>query len=76
MKEGTMSKQMIYTTMAVWVTLVAALVGFGLSSEVLPVTLGTGVLALVIGLMPPAILLKLCGSGEPQTVAQMLRERP
>lgn len=67
-----MSTQMIYTTIGGWLTLVAAVVGFGLISGA-PVKMGTTALALVVGFMPPVILLKLFGSPEPQTVAQLLR---
>ena len=70
-----MSTQMIYTTIGVWLAIVASVVVFGLVSG-MSVTLGTSVLALVVAFMPPAILLKLVGGDEPQTVAQLLKERP
>jgi hypothetical protein len=70
-----MSTQMIYTAIGVWLVIVAAAVGFGVFSW-LPMTMGTTALALVVALMPPAILLKLCWGAEPQTVAQLLKGRP
>lgn len=70
-----MSRQKIYITIGVWLAIVAAVVGFGLLSGG-PVTMGTSALALVVALMPPAILLKLCWGVEPQTIAQLLKGRP
>lgn len=70
-----MSTQMICTAIGVWLAVVAAVAGFGLLSGV-PATLATSALALVVGFMPPVILLKLCWGTEPQTVAQLLKGRP
>lgn len=70
-----MSTQMIYTTIGVWLAIVAAVVGFSLLSGA-PVTMGTSALAVVVAVIPPAILLKLFWGPEPQTVAQILKGRP
>lgn len=70
-----MSTQMIYTAIGVWLAIVAAAVGFSVLWGV-PMTMATSALALVVALMPPAILLKLCWGAEPQTVAQLLKGRP
>lgn len=70
-----MSTQMIYTAIGVWLAIVAAAVGVAVLWGV-PMTLATSALALVLALMPPAILLKLCWGAEPQTVAQLLKGRP
>ena len=70
-----MSRRMIYRSIGVWLAIVGAVGIFGLLSGV-PVTLSTSALVLAVSLTPPAILLKLCWGGEPQTVAQLLKERP
>jgi hypothetical protein len=70
-----MSTQMICTTIGVWLAIVAAVVGFALLSGV-PVTMATSALVLLVGFLPPAILLKLCWGAEPKTVAQLLKGRP
>jgi hypothetical protein len=70
-----MSTQMICTAIGLWLAMVTAVAGFGLFWGV-PATLATSALAVVVGFMPPAILLKLCWATEPQTVAQLLKGRP
>lgn len=53
-----MSTWMIYSTIGVWFTLVAALGGSAAYAGV-HVTLGTGAVVLAVGLMPPAMMLRL-----------------
>jgi len=52
------STLMIYSSMGVWFAMVAALVVFAAFAGV-HVTLGTSAVALAIGLMPPAMMLRL-----------------
>ncbi len=66
-----MSTRMLYSSIGVWFAIVAAVAGLGPLSGA-PITIGTGVLALVVGLVPPAIMLKLWGGAPPQTVAELL----
>jgi hypothetical protein len=66
-----MSTQMMYSTIGVWFAIVAAGAGIGVLSGV-PVTLSSGALVLFMGLVPPAIVLKLFGGAEAQTIAQIL----
>jgi hypothetical protein len=73
-REGMMSTQMVYTSIGVWLAIVAAVVGFGLFSGV-PMTMGMGSVAMVVGFMLPAILLMLRWGAGPQTVAQPLKGR-
>lgn len=73
-REAAMSRQMIYRTTGVWLAVVAAITSLALVSGA-SMTTGTAALVLAVGLVPPAILLKLWGGSQPQTVAQMLRDR-
>ena len=69
-----MSRQMIYGMTGVWLTAVVAIAGFGWGSGV-SMTIGTATLVLAVGLVPPAILLKLWGGRPPRTVAEILSDR-
>jgi hypothetical protein len=53
-----MSTRLIYSSMVVWLAMVTALVGVALFAGV-RVTLGTCAVALAVGFMPPAMMLKL-----------------
>ena len=53
-----MSTRMIYSSMIVWFAMVTALVGLALFAGV-SMTLATCAIALAVGLMPPAIMLRL-----------------
>jgi hypothetical protein len=53
-----MSNRMIYTTIAVWFAMITALVGSAVSTGV-HLTAGTSALAALVGLMPPAMMLRL-----------------
>ena len=53
-----MSIRLIYSSMVVWLAMVTALVGVALFAGV-RVTLATCAVALAVGLMPPAMMLKL-----------------
>jgi hypothetical protein len=66
-----MSKRMIYCSVGAWFALVAAITLVGAISGV-RITLGTGVLVMAVGLMPPAIMLKLWNDTPTQTVAELL----
>jgi hypothetical protein len=66
-----MSTRMIYCCIGAWFGIVAAVTGFGAISGV-PITLSTGVFVLAVGLMPPAIMLKLWNDTPAQTVAELL----
>ena len=68
-----MSKRMLYSAIGVWFALVTVIVVISLVAGV-PLTLGTGVLVLVVGVVPPAIVFRLFGLRETQTVAEMLRQ--
>jgi pilus assembly protein TadC len=68
-----MSTKMLYSAVGVWFGVVAVTVVFGLAAGV-PLTLGTSVLVLVVGVVPPAIVFSLFGRRETQTVAEMLRQ--
>ena len=68
-----MSTRMLYSGIGVWFAIVAAVAGLGPLLGA-PITVGTGTLMLVVGLVPPAIMLKLCGGAPPQTVAELLRD--
>lgn len=52
-----MSPRMILSAVAVWVTIVVALIS--LAVWMVPMTAGTGALALAIGLMPPAMVIRV-----------------
>ena len=68
-----MSKRMLYSTIGVWLALVAVILIVSMAAGV-PLTLGTGVLVLVVGVVPPAVVFRLFGGRETQTVAEMLRQ--
>ena len=66
-----MSTRRLYGGIGVWL----AVVGLGMSlaaSLGMPVTIGTGVLAVFAGLVPAAIMLKLWGGEPTRTVAELL----
>jgi pilus assembly protein TadC len=68
-----MSTKMLYSAIGVWFGVVAVTVVLGLAEGV-PLTLGTSVLVLVAGVVPPAIVFSLFGRRETQTVAELLRQ--
>jgi hypothetical protein len=68
-----MSTRMLYSAIGIWFGLVTVIVVFGLAAGV-PLTLGTSVLVLIVGVVPPAIVFKLFGRQEAQTVAEILRQ--
>jgi hypothetical protein len=68
-----MSTKMLYSAIGVWFGIVAVVAVFGLAEGV-PLTLGTSVLVLVVGIVPAAIVFTLFGRREPQTVAELLRQ--
>jgi pilus assembly protein TadC len=68
-----MSTKMLYSAIGVWLGLVTVIVVIGLAAGV-PLTLATSVLVLVVGVVPPAIVFKLFGRQEAQSVAEMLRQ--
>jgi len=68
-----MSKRMLYSAIGVWLALVAVILILSMAAGV-PLTLGTGVLVLVVGVVPPAVVFRLFGGRETQTVAEMLRQ--
>jgi hypothetical protein len=57
----------------VWFTIVALVVAAGIALGA-SVTVGTGVMLLALGLVPPAIVLALWPGVQPPTVAEMLRD--
>lgn len=60
-----MSTWMIYSSIGVWFAMVATLVVFAALAGV-PGTLTTCAFALVVGLMPPAMMFRLSVAAEPQ----------
>jgi len=68
-----MSKRMLYSAIGVWLALVAVILILSMAAGV-PLTLGIGVLVLVVGVVPPAIMFRLFGGRDTQTVAEMLRQ--
>ena len=68
-----MSKRMLYSAIGVWLALVAVIFIVSLAAGV-ALTLGTGVLVLVVGVVPPAVVFRLFGGRDTQTVAEMLRQ--
>lgn len=68
-----MSSRMLYSSIGAWLTVVVAITGLVAWSGV-PITSGTSALAVVVGLIPPAIMVKLWGGAAPRTVAELLRE--
>jgi hypothetical protein len=69
-----MSRQMIYGTTGIWLAVIAAITSLALVSGA-SMTSGTAALVLALGLVPPAILLKLWGGRPPRTVAEILSDR-
>jgi len=67
-----MSKTMLYSSIGVWFALVALFVVLSVATGV-HLTLAIGVLVLVVGVVPPAIVYRLFGGSETQSVAEMLR---
>jgi hypothetical protein len=57
----------------VWFTIVALVVAAAIALGA-SVTVGTGVMLLALGLVPPAIVLVLWPGVQPPTVAEMLRD--
>jgi hypothetical protein len=57
----------------IWFTAVVLLVvaGFALGASV---TMGTGAILLALCLVPPAMIIKLWPSSQPQTIAQVLHQ--
>jgi hypothetical protein len=53
-----MSTRLIYSSMVVWFAMVTALVGVAVFAGV-RITLATCAVALVVGLIPPAMMLRL-----------------
>jgi len=68
-----MSKRMLYSAIGVWLALVAVILILSMAAGV-RLTLGTGVLVLVVGVVPPAVVFRLFGGRDTQTVAEMLRQ--
>jgi hypothetical protein len=66
-----MSTRMLYGAIGAWLAVVAAAAGLGPLTGT-PITAGTGTLLLVVGLVPPVIMVALCGGAPRQTVAELL----
>lgn len=60
-----MSTWTIYSGIGVWFVMIGALMGLAAFAGV-PVTIGESAVALLVGLMPPAMMLKLRVQAEPQ----------
>jgi hypothetical protein len=68
-----MSTRMLCSAIGVWLGMVTAIAVLGLAAGV-PLALGTNVLVLVVGVVPPAIVFSLFGKRDTQTVAERLRQ--
>ena len=66
-----MSTRMLYGSIGAWFAIVAAVAGLGPLAGA-PITAGTGTLLLVVGLVPPVIMVRLWGGAPRQTVAEPL----
>ena len=66
-----MSTRMLYGSSGAWLAFVAVVAGLGTLAGV-PIAAGTRTLLLVMGLVPPAIMVKLWGGAPQQTVAELL----
>jgi hypothetical protein len=68
-----MSTKMLYRVITGWFVAMAGVVALGLAAGV-PVTLGMGVLVLVVAVVPPSVVFSLFRRENTQTVAEMLRQ--
>ncbi len=68
-----MSTRILYRVIGMWLVIVAAAAVVGLVVGVTP-TLGIGVLALVVAVVPPAVVFTLFRRRDTQTISEMLRQ--
>jgi hypothetical protein len=68
-----MSTTLLYGTIGVWIGIVAVVAVVGAQTGA-HLTVTTSTLLLVLGSVPPAVVLRIFGSAEPQTASQLLRQ--
>ena len=68
-----MTTRVLYTGIGVWLGIVTVVAVLGFAAGV-PMALGISTLVLIVGVVPPAIVFRLFGRRDTQTVAQMLRQ--